>query len=130
MRVIRCEECQNGKNGVCSKYGKENKDALIDCLQTQFKNYTPIQKPRYKCIKGMLLEKYDADGFLMEGRYCTIPEGSIWELETESPNLISGPDCVHLDRVWKTKKAKTQPYIELTKEHLAEYFELIESKEG
>lgn len=83
---------------------------------------------RYRCIKTLFLDKYDEDGFLMEGKYCIIPGGSIWELETEGRNLIAGPDCVHLDRVWKSKKAKTHPYIEIAKEHLAEYFEPIEQK--
>lgn len=81
---------------------------------------------KYRCIKTMYLEKYDGDGFLMEGRYMTIPEGSIWEVCEEVYNFIAGTDCVHLERVWKSKKAKSHPWLEITKEHLAVHFEPIE----
>lgn len=54
---------------------------------------------KYRCIKTMYLEKYDGDGFPMEGKYMTIPEGSIWELCEEVQNFIAGADCVHLERI-------------------------------
>lgn len=85
---------------------------------------------RYRCIKTMFLDKYDEDGFLMEGKYMTIPEGSIWERqETERIyNIVGDKDCLHLERIWKSKKAKSVQWIEVTKERLAEYFEQIEQK--
>jgi hypothetical protein len=83
---------------------------------------------KYRCIKGYTVEKYDADGFLMEGKYFTIPVGSVWEVDSEFPNIVGSTDCVHLDRVWKSKKAKSNQWIEVTKETLVEYFEPIEQK--
>ena len=85
---------------------------------------------QYRCIKEFSLEKYDEDGFLMEGKYLTVPVESVWERQESELiyNIIGDKDCVHLERVWKSKKAKSVQWIEITKEHLAEYFEPIEQK--
>ena len=85
---------------------------------------------QYRCIKTMFLDKCDEDGFLMEGKYMTIPEGSVWERqETERIyNIVGDKDCLHLERIWKSKKAKSVHWIEITKERLAEFFEPIVQK--
>ena len=76
----------------------------------------------YECIKDLYLDKYDDSGFYIENKYVRIPKGSMWEIDTHSPNMIASNDCAHLDRVWKSKKAKTHQWIEVTKAHLKEYF--------
>ncbi|MBE5877073.1 MAG: hypothetical protein E7290_09350 [Lachnospiraceae bacterium] len=79
-------------------------------------------KNKYICTQDLYIERYDADGFLIENKYFRVPKDSIWEEDTESIKLIGSNDCIHLDRVWKTKKAKTWQWIEVTKETLLEYF--------
>lgn len=82
---------------------------------------------RYGCTKEFSLEKYDEDGFLVENKYLTVPVGSIWELDEDDPdyNIIADKDCVHLERVYKSKKTKSRQWIEITKERLAEHFKKI-----
>lgn len=82
----------------------------------------------YECIKDLYLEKYDDNGFPIENKYVCVPKGSKWELDAKSPNFIAPNDCVHLDRIWKSKKAKTHQWIEITKEHLSEYFAPFDGK--
>ena len=83
---------------------------------------------QYRCIKEFAVEKYDEDGFLVEGKYFVVPVGSLWKVDSEFPNIVGDTDCVHLDRVWKSKKAKSRQWLEVTKENFAEYFEPIEQK--
>ena len=78
---------------------------------------------KYICIKNLYLDKYDDNGFPIENKYVRIPKGSIWEEDTKTPNFIASKDCVHLDRLFKSKKAKTHQWIEITKEHLETYFQ-------
>jgi len=77
---------------------------------------------KYICTQDLYLDKYDENGFLIENKYVRIPKGSIWEEDNESYKLVGSQDCIHLDRVWKSKKAKTHQWIEITKEHFDTYF--------
>lgn len=77
---------------------------------------------RYICTQDLYLDKYDADGFLIENKYARIPKDSVWEEDTECCKFIGGKDSVHLDRVWKSKKAKTSQWIEIDKGTLLAYF--------
>lgn len=83
---------------------------------------------KYRCIKEFSVDKYDEDGFLIEGKYLTVPVGSVWQRQESELiyNIIGDKDCVHLERIWKSQKAKSHPWIEITKEHLAVHFEPIE----
>lgn len=83
---------------------------------------------QYRCIKEFSLEKYDEDCFLVEGKYFIVPVGSVWKVDSIFSNIVASDDCVHLDREWKSKKVNSVQWIEITKEHLAEYFEQIEQK--
>lgn len=78
---------------------------------------------KYKCIKTFYVEKVDDDGFFT-GKYMTIPKDSIWELS----ETTFGISEIQLIRVWKTKKAKTWPYIEIGKERLNECFEQLKGQ--
>lgn len=75
----------------------------------------------------MFIQKYDEDGFQLENKYMTVPVGSIWELDETAPtyNFVADKDCVHLERVYKSQKARSRQWIEITKERLAEHFEKI-----
>ena len=77
---------------------------------------------KYICTQDFYLDKYDDNGFLIENKYVRIPKGSIWEEDKESYKLVGSQDSIHLDRVWKSKKAKTHQWIEITEEHLDTYF--------
>lgn len=76
----------------------------------------------YKCVTDLYLDKYDEDGFHIENQYVRIPKGSIWEEDAEHYNFIAPKDSVHLDRVWKSDKAKTHQWIEIDKGTLLAYF--------
>lgn len=78
---------------------------------------------KYICKQEFYLEKYDDNGFPIENKYTRIPKGSIWEEDINNPKFIASEDSVHLDRRYKSNKAKTSQWIEITKEHLNEYFE-------
>ena len=77
---------------------------------------------QYICTQDLYLDKYDDNGFLIENSYMRIPKGSIWEKDDENPKFIAPQDSIHLDRVWKTKKAKTHQWIEIDKATLLAYF--------
>lgn len=79
---------------------------------------------KYRCIRDFYIEKYDEDGFFTD-KYICIPKGSIWDLSTGRLEIAESP-CVRLERVWKSKGAKTRPWIEITPEHLEQYFEKAE----
>ena len=83
---------------------------------------------KYVCIKDLYLDKYDDNGFYIENQCVRISKGSIWEDEKTSYRFIGGSDSIHLDRVWKSKKAKTHQWIEITKEHLSQYFATFDGK--
>ena len=78
----------------------------------------------YRCIKELWLDRYDEDGFLVENKPFIVPVGSIWRVqESDLFSILGNDDNIHLDRIWKSKKAKTRPWIEISKEHLSTHFE-------
>lgn len=77
---------------------------------------------RYICTQDLYMEKYDADGFLVENKYVHVPKDSVQEEDIKSYNLVGSKESVHLDRIWKSKKAKTHQWIEINKGTLLAYF--------
>lgn len=82
---------------------------------------------KYICTQDLYLDKYDADGFLIENSYLRIPKDSIWE--EVHYTMIGGVNTIHLDRVWKSKKAKTHQWIEIDKATLLAYFKPLKDSE-
>lgn len=74
---------------------------------------------RYKCKKSFCVDKYDADGFLIENSSMVIEEGKIYELDESGYMIVGGKEHVHLDSV------NDGSWIEITKEHFEECFELL-----
>lgn len=77
---------------------------------------------KYKCTQDLYLEKYDADGSIIENNYFRVPKDSVWEEDNQSYNIIGGRESVHLNRVWKSKKATTLQWIEIDRSTLIAYF--------
>lgn len=73
----------------------------------------------YECIKELCLDKVDGDGFTIPNEYSYIPVGSLWYADTSS--IIGGE--IHLES--KSQDADFG-WIEITKEHLGEYFKEID----
>lgn len=73
----------------------------------------------YKCIRKFYIDVFDEYGFNTE-KSMVVPKNSIWEEDTE---CICDYSDIHLDRVWKSKRTKTHPWIEITKERFEDYFE-------
>lgn len=73
---------------------------------------------RYKCIKSFCVDKYDGDGFMIENSVVVIDEGEIYELDDSDHTIIGGE--VHLDSI------DDGSWLEITKEILEEYFDLLE----
>lgn len=47
MRIIKCEDCVNFRDGQCAEYGKERDSALKDCLHNGgFIQYRPREEGR------------------------------------------------------------------------------------
>lgn len=79
---------------------------------------------KYKCKETFYLEKCDDNGMLTDRQFAVI-KGSRWQEDTEYKyRICGGPDTVRLDRIAPKKK----DWIEITKEMLDQYFELIDSK--
>lgn len=72
---------------------------------------------RYKCIKSFWVENYDGDGFHVENSATEIKEGKVYELDESGSTIVGGE--VHLDAV------DDSSWIEITKEDLEEYFEIV-----
>lgn len=79
----------------------------------------------YKCIKDFYIENYDDNGFSKD-TYSRISKGSIWELDEEPYRFIGDDDSIRLLRIWKSKKAKTVIWIEISKETFEAFFEVVE----
>ena len=78
---------------------------------------------RYRCIRECVFDRYDDDGFSVEGKYIYVEPGSVWQ---ESNNMIAGGiNNVHLDR--EDGEPNTSEWCEPLKENLFKYFEQIES---
>lgn len=67
----------------------------------------------YKCIKSFSVDRYDDDGFLMDGEYEIVEEGTLWGLDEDCHKIIGG-------EVRLTKNFWT--WLEIPKESLEEYF--------
>lgn len=74
----------------------------------------------YKCKKAFCVDNYDADGFLIENNSTVIEEGNIYELDESGHTMIGGE--IHLDAI------DNGSWLEITKEHLKEYFAEVEVK--
>lgn len=72
---------------------------------------------KYKCKKSFCVDKYDADGFLIENSATVIERGKVYELEESGSTIIGGE--VHLDSV------NDNSWLEITNEHLKEYFKEV-----
>lgn len=73
---------------------------------------------KHICIESFMIEVCDDDGFFT-GKENIIKEGTIWEVD-KNTNYLGGE--VHLERIYKSKKAKSRYWIEITKEHFEKYF--------
>ena len=73
---------------------------------------------KYKCIKAFSVDKYDEDGFYMEGKSYYIRKGSIWEMPSEEDryNILDG-------EIELQKASGNGDYIVITKKDLEQYFE-------
>ncbi|WP_341472792.1 hypothetical protein, partial [Anaerophilus nitritogenes] len=74
---------------------------------------------KYKCIKKLILQKYDDDGFVMDNEFFFTKEGSVWELDESDSKLIGGEI-----RLITTKEGYLD-WLEIDKETLEEHFEEI-----
>lgn len=74
---------------------------------------------QYKCKKSFCVDKYDDDGFLIENSSVVIDKGKIYELDDGNHIIIGGE--IHLDSV----EDEDGSWLEITKEHLKEYFEEV-----
>lgn len=68
----------------------------------------------YKCIKGFSVEACDGDGGTIENEYMCINENSLWVYPEDKDYKLVGGD-VRLDN-------EENGWIEISKEHLEEYF--------
>ena len=52
---------------------------------------------QYKCIKQLVLDYYESDGFCTD-ETMTIEAGEIFEANNRYPyNIVCGNDCIHLE---------------------------------
>lgn len=72
---------------------------------------------KYVCTAGFSVEMFDDDGFSTE-KWTSVEEGEIWTVEDTSFRLVGGNDTVRLYR----PEGEVIQWLEITKEHLAEYF--------
>lgn len=87
-------------------------------------------KQIYECRQELMLDTYDEDGYLIDGKYFVVPVGSRWKVQESDTllNILGNEDNIHLDRVWKSKKAKTYQWIEISKEHFKNCFVPFDGK--
>ena len=53
---------------------------------------------QYKCIKQLVLDYYESDGFCTD-ETMTIEAGEIFEANNRYPyNIVGGNDCIHLEK--------------------------------
>lgn len=77
---------------------------------------------KYICTAGFAVEQFDDDGF-STGKWNSVEEGEVWTEEETDFRLVGGKDTVRLFR----QKGKREWWLEITKEHLAESFKLVEN---
>ena len=77
---------------------------------------------RYKCIKPLLLDRYDDNGFLEEENATQIEVGEVFEVDDESDYLlIAKKPALRLE--------STRHWIEIYPDTLAEHFEELKGGE-
>lgn len=81
---------------------------------------------RYICTKSFYIDKCDDDGFHTE-KNMLIREGSLWE-ESQDSTSVTGAE-IHLDKVFKSPKAKSWVWIEISPGMLSNYFQPIQDYE-
>ena len=68
----------------------------------------------YICVKPLLFECYDDDGFVVENKYVEIVEGEVFQKSEEKFRLVGGIDSIRLEN--------DEQWLEVSKETLNEYF--------
>lgn len=78
---------------------------------------------RYKCIKPLLLDRYDDDGFLEEENAVQIEVGEVFEVDSDTCDylLIADKPALRLE--------STRHWIEIYPDTLAEHFEEVKGGE-
>lgn len=76
-------------------------------------------KKAYECIKGFSIEKCDDNGFTLDNQYEEIERASLWFTPEEDENYRFIGGEVRLE------SADSNQWIEISKEHLDEYFQEI-----
>lgn len=74
----------------------------------------------YICKKDFLADILDDDGRLTE-EYMEVDEGTLWERSEDPYRFAGGPDTVRLEG----RKEMKGSWMEITEEHLNEFFELL-----
>ena len=79
---------------------------------------------KYKCIKPLILDKYDDDGFLIENEQAIVDIDEIYETcqDYDEHLLVACKPAIHLERVHEN----IDSWIEIYPETLKEYFEEVE----
>lgn len=77
----------------------------------------------YRCKKSFYIYRSDDNGMLTEKQF-TVVKGSRWKEDTECKyRICGGPDTIRLDRI----APKKNEWLEVTKETLEKYFELVKN---
>lgn len=76
---------------------------------------------KYKCKETFTVNNYDEDGALIENEQHVVEAGDMYILDGSGSTIIGGE--VHLDKIDGTS------WLEITKEHLAEYFTEVYDRE-
>ena len=78
---------------------------------------------KFKCIKPLILDKYDDDGFLLENEQAIVDIGEVYETcEDYNERLfVACKPAIHLERVHEN----IDSWIEIYPETLKEYFEEV-----
>jgi hypothetical protein len=75
-----------------------------------------VKMKTYKCIKNLSLDKYDEDGFCVEGEQTVIVVGAVFREEKLQYNIVASNDAIHLE-------SENHVWCELYPDTIAEYFE-------
>lgn len=71
---------------------------------------------KYRCKKGLVVDKYDGDGFLIPNKVKIVDEGEVYSVDESGSTMIGGE--VHLD-------GENGSWLELSRESLEEFFEEV-----
>lgn len=77
----------------------------------------------YECIKGFSIEECDDNGRTLEDYYMDVAEGSKWKCDTEDNFRVIGGEVLLISLA-------EYAWLELTQEHLQEYFKEIVNTDG